>query len=160
MLSEDKVEKPLTFGCPDFDAEKYQFVASSARLREVVLANSKYDAKVFQLRLVLNNEEAVNPSFSGEPQGMDFDPADGIAFGSYSWTARIKLKRKSLVSAKAEFALVYDNLDDADERYVELYFNKLARFTTYPYFRSFFSLSTANSGVALPPLPSLTDRMD
>ncbi|MEH6787852.1 MAG: hypothetical protein V7673_11070 [Paracoccus sp. (in: a-proteobacteria)] len=160
MASKELENKALTFACSEFDADKYQAVASSARLREVVLARSKYDAKVFELRFALSNDEAVTPSFSGSSQASDFDATEGLVFGSYCWTARIKLKRRTLISAKAEFVLVYDNLEGADEKYVELYFEKLARFTTYPYFRSFFSLSTSNSGVALPPLPSLTDRMD
>lgn len=160
MLPKENDDSQLTFSSTEFDTEQYYNVARKARLREIAQTNSRYDAAVFELRIALTDNERVNPSFIGKPEQSNFDAEEGLVFGSYRWAATIKVGRKSLISAKTDYLLVYDNLEDADPRYVRLYFEKLARFTSFPYFRSFFSLATANSGLALPPLPSLTERVD
>lgn len=160
MGEEKQNTSKLSFASDAFDNEKYTFVARRAQLRELALVNSRYNIKLPQLQEALVNDSVLKPGFSGEPGESSFHDDVGVVIGEYRWTASIKLGRTSLVNLSADFIVLYEGLAGAEKDYVELYFEKLARFATYPYFRSFFSLCTANSGVTLSPLPSLIDRVD
>lgn len=149
----------LTFGAKDFDQAKYNRVASRARLSDVHLSATTYKIDVSYF-LASESGPDLKPSFSGKPADQILDAEEGILFGRYIWSAEIKATRKKALSLRCEYVVVYSNLVGEDEDYCFLYFDKLARFTTYPYFRSVFSILLANSGVVFPPLPSLTDRMD
>jgi len=144
-----------------YDAGKYDDVARNARLREVRLVNSAYSAKVMSFRSAqLGDGMDLKQSYSGAPSGHSFVPERGIAVGSYLWTAEVRAGRTKAMKLSAEYLVAYNGLKDAPEEYVELYFMKLARFTTYPYFRAHFAMQVAASGLLLAPLPSLTDRVD
>jgi hypothetical protein len=80
--------------------------------------------------------------------------------GTYNWAAEVKMGRSKILKLSTEYLIVYSGLKDSPEEYVRLYFNKLARFTSYPYFRAHFAMNVAASGLMLAPLPSLFDRVD
>ncbi|OYW58069.1 MAG: hypothetical protein B7Z31_08550 [Rhodobacterales bacterium 12-65-15] len=144
-----------------FDAATYESVARSARLREVRLVNSAYSAKVMSFMAVeLGDGTELKQSYTGTPSRHSFMSERGIAAGSYLWTAEVRAGRTKAMKLSTEYMVAYSGLKDAPEEYVELYFKKLARFTTYPYFRSHFAVHVASSGLMLAPLPSLTDRVD
>jgi hypothetical protein len=144
-----------------FEGEKYVAVARSARLREVRLVNSAYSAKVMSFMAVeLGDGTELKQSYTGAPSGHSFVPERGIAVGSYIWTAEVRAGRTKAMKLSAEYMVAYSGLIDAPEEYVGLYFKKLARFTSYPYFRAHFAMQVAASGLMLAPLPSLTDRVD
>lgn len=148
----------LSFASEEFDNEKYSRVANSARLLDVCLVKQNYHVK---LNLIWTADgDSLKHRFRGEPKGHSFDPDGGTVIGGYEWQAEIKVGRKNALKLTGEYLLVYGGLENQNEEYVRLYFNKLARFTTYPYFRALFSMSTSNSGLALDPLPSLIDRPD
>jgi hypothetical protein len=65
-----------------------------------------------------------------------------------------------VLKSSAEYLVLYNGLNDCPPDYVQLYFKKVARFTTYPYFRSHFASHVAASGLMLAPLPSLNERVD
>ncbi|MFN5827076.1 MAG: hypothetical protein ACK446_08695 [Rhodobacterales bacterium] len=144
-----------------FDAATYESVARSASLREVRLVNSAYSAKVMSfMALELGHGTELKQSYAGTPSGHSFMSERGIAVGSYLWTAEVRAGRTKAMKLSTEYMVAYSGLKDAPEDYVELYFKKLARFTTYPYFRAHFAMHVAASGLMLAPLPSLTDRVD
>jgi len=152
--------KSLSFASKDFDPNKYAAVAMSARLASLQLTNQQYSVKPEALELSRLTMEEYKFSYSGGVEFVHLDAESGSIFGSYKWSVNITLHRKKVVNQKASFILVYEDLLGNDESYCNLYFVKLSRFTTYPYFRSIFSANAANSGLMLPPLPSLRDRMD
>ncbi len=151
----------FSFASEGYDAGKYDGVARSARLREVRLVNSAYSAKVMSFMAVEPGDETqLKQSYTGAPSGHSFVSERGVAVGSYIWTAEVRAGRTKAMKLSAEYMVAYSGLKDAPEEYVELYFKKLARFTTYPYFRAHFAMQVAASGLMLAPLPSLTDRVD
>lgn len=156
------VNKPetLNFGSPDFDSEEYALVARTARLRDVRLIESRFQVKADLLRVFDPTDGSYELGYSGEMSSFGFDADSGFAIGSYEWVAVAKHGRKKAMSTKAKYMVIYTNLKGMKELYVATYYNKLAKFTSYPYFRGFFALNTASASIIIPPLPSLTDRVD
>lgn len=149
----------LTFTSPNFVESEYAKTAQLAKLRDIKLINSAYTVKPKLLELIAAKAD-LKHSFSGEVSSPRFDKSDGFLFGFYGWEAEIKSGRQKMLSVKAEYILAYSGLESASEDYVYLYFKKLARFTTYPFFRAHFAVLTSETGLSLPPLPSLADRVD
>lgn len=151
----------LSFASESYDAEKYDSVARRARLREVRLINSAYSAKVMTFMGAGSGEGLdLKQSYNGASSGHSFVPERGMVVGSYIWTAEVRAGRTKAMKLSTEYMVAYSGLKDAPDEYVSLYFKKLARFTTYPYFRAHFAVQVAASGLMLAPLPSLTDRVD
>ena len=156
-----EVTVPLTFASADYVPAKYEDVARRARVMEVRLVESSYNAKINSFPAADNGEGIdLIQSYSGKPAHYSFSLEKGILAGTYHWSAEVKAGRQKILKLGAEYVVVYGNLSDAPEDYVRLYFNKLARFTTYPYFRAHFAMNVAASGLMLAPLPSLFDRVD
>ncbi|MEW2917240.1 hypothetical protein AB1A64_09210 [Ruegeria sp. ANG10] len=152
--------KPLSFSSPDFDNEKYNQVAVAANLMELSLVKQRYDMKPDGFWEAEAEPHKLKQQFLGKPSGHRLHEDSGVLVGGYAWKAEIKFGRKKLLKLDAEYMLVYDGLETCDPEYAKLYFNKIARFTSYPYFRALFALSATNSSLALDPLPSLNDRVD
>jgi len=150
----------LSFNSKDFDNAKYATVAASAKLREVKLTRSNYYVKPDLYALPSGHSEGLRHSYFGKPQSPFFDPERGFLIGGYSWAVSVKKGRKQVLSFKAEYLIIYSGLVESDISYAELYFRKISRFTSYPYFRALFASNVMNSGLSLAPLPSLTDRVD
>lgn len=151
----------LTFTSELFEQAAYEDVARRARLREVRLVGASYRAKVSGFLSAGRGDSAdLRQSYSGEPAEHTFAVDRGIVAGTYRWTAEVKSGRSKVLKLTSEYLVVYSGLKDAPDEYVQLYFKKLARFTSYPYFRAHFAAHVSASGVLLAPLPSLTDRMD
>ena len=154
------VAKKLSFGSDDFDPSKYQAVAQSARLVEMGLIRQNYEAKLASFWGADQSKERLAYGFSGRPKGCSLDQESGTLVGGYEWEAEVKDGKKKALKLKAEYVVVYRVLSEVEPEYARLYFEKLARFTTYPYFRALFAMNTSNSSLALDPLPSLIDRVD
>lgn len=152
---------PLTFASPAYVPAKYEEVARQARVREVRLVDSAYHAKVSSFHGSTSDDSPeLKQAFTGEPGQYSFSPEKGMLGGTYLWSAEVKAGRQKVLKLSTEYLVLYSGLKDAPEEYVRLYFNKLARFTTYPYFRAHFAMNVAASGLMLAPLPSLFDRVD
>lgn len=152
--------KRLTFGSPKFSNEIYTEVAQSARLKDVRLLESSFRVQADLLHVFDHAAESYELGFSGKLSSFGYDAEDGFAVGSFEWKAEAKHGRKKAMTTKAKFMVIYGSLNHMDEEYVRLYYGKLSKFTSYPYFRGFLALNAAASAIVLPPLPSLTDRVD
>mgnify|MGYP005856058163 CR=1 FL=1 len=141
----------------DFDNDVYINLTVAARLRDIRLINCDYSIKpeIFEAL-----EDLENMGFFGVPSSFHFDSETGIMIGNYRWTAEVKLGRKKVLKLVSEYLIAYTGLSGFDEYYARFYFEKVGRFATYPYFRSDFSHHSSASGIMLPPLPSLNERVD
>lgn len=144
----------------DFDQDAYATVASNARLLQIYLVTSNYEAKIPELLVGLNDDSDLKFGFTGGVRSCELDHKNGVLVGGYEWEADVKLGRKKLLKLKCSYVAVYENLFDCQDEYQRYYFRKIGRFTTYPYFRAQFATHVADSGLSLPPLPSLTERVD
>ncbi|WP_299303688.1 hypothetical protein [uncultured Litoreibacter sp.] len=143
-----------------FDYDVYANIASSARLQRVSLVSSDYDIKLPVISMYDQDDGQLNNMFGGELEEFDFDPEFGSAIGTFTWKVDIKKGRTKALKLKARYVLIYTGLTEKDEHHVQIYFRKVAKFTSYPYFRSLFASLSSDSGLALKPLPSLVDRVD
>lgn len=143
-----------------FDNDVYALVAATAQLQEVALTKSEYKIVPSLFWDLEKGEASLNSKYHGEAMGSHFDSESGVIAGGYKWMAEIKTGRKLALALRADYMLVYSGLEAQPEEYVQLYFRKLARFTTYPYFRALFATNTSLSNIPLPPLPTLIDRVD
>lgn len=151
----------LTFVSENFDEQAYAHVARVARLQQVHLISCEYEAKVPEILVKQSSEdEDLSPSYEGQPESFNLYREHGFSVGEYTWRADVKLGRRKLLKLKCTYVLVYDFLEECDELYTHLYFKKIGRFTSYPYFRTQFSVQVGASGLTFPPLPSLVDRVD
>ncbi|MFC2967721.1 hypothetical protein [Acidimangrovimonas pyrenivorans] len=153
-------ENALTFSSDDFDADVYASVARKARLQDLRLCESNYFSKPECFMEAEETGKELSQGFYGEMSGHSFSSDSGLLVGGYVWGADVRFGRKKALKMKCEYVLIYSGLEGADAEYVRLYFKKIARFTSYPYFRAHFAHHSAASGLRLPPLPSLNDRMD
>jgi hypothetical protein len=152
--------KALSFASKSFDSGLYSAVAAAARLRDVKLTRQSYVIKPELYAQPIELSADLSHAYSGEPKHVHFEQDDGFVIGTYAWSVTVKQKRRQVLSHRAEYLLVFSELESKPEDYVSLYFKKISRFTSYPYFRSLFASNVMNSGIVLPPLPSLTDRVD
>ncbi len=150
----DKEKKTLSL-----DHSQYNKVSCSARLREIKLIASSYMVRpeAFEVAQDLNN---LKNSFSGKCTDFIYDAEDGLAWGRFQWVAEIKSGRKACLKLSSEYLVLYSDIYDCDEPHVEAYFRKIGRFATYPYFRASFSHNIGETGILLPPLPTLSERVD
>lgn len=158
----DVSQANLSFSDEEFDHEQYEAVANRARLRRLGLQKQSYKAELSLLWQSGESGNGLKHSFKGMPNGHVYDRDDGLIVGNYEWAVQVKHGRRNALKLVAEYVLVFGGLKacTADEDYVALYFDKIARFASYPYFRSHFAMCTASSGITLPPLPTLTERVD
>lgn len=141
----------------EFDYEVYAELTRAARLQEIRLMECSYSIKPEVLEAL---EDLENLVYFGMPSGFHFDGGTGVMVGHYRWTAEVKLKRKKVLKLVSEYLIVYTGMIGFEDEYSRFYFEKVGRFSTYPYFRSDFSHHSAASGIMLPPLPSLNERVD
>lgn len=149
----------LTKATFELDQEAYSKVSLSARLQEVKLIGSNYLVRPEVFGIVADIEN-MDLRFSGECDNYSFESDDGVCFGHFIWTAEIKSGRKSCFKLKSQYLLLYSNLEGCDAGHVNFFFKKMGRFATYPYFRSHFSHHTSETGIIMPPLPTLRERVD
>lgn len=141
----------------EFDNDVYKELTIAARLQDIRLISCDYSIKPEVFETI---EDVENMGFFGEPSGFHFDGETGVMIGHYRWTAEIKLGRKKVLKLVSEYLIAYTGLSGFEDHYARFYFEKVGRFATYPYFRSDFSYHSSSSGIMLPPLPSLNERLD
>lgn len=158
-MAEQRDDQSLDSAAEDaeFNHELYSQITVAARLRDIKLIKSEYSIKpeVFDAL-----DDLKNMGFFGEPTGFFFNHDEGVLLGNYQWTCEVKLGRKKVLKFVSEYMVAYSGLNSFDEEYVRFYFEKVGRFATYPYFRSDFSHHASSSGIFLPPLPSLNERVN
>jgi hypothetical protein len=152
-------EVEFGFSSDDFDAEQYADAARRAKLINVALTKQSYEAKLPVYWTGLSDDDLTH-QFGGECVRVSLDIETGKMGGGYRWEASLRHGRKIAVKLTNQYFLMYGGLIGVEERYARLYFSKIARFTSYPYFRSAFAIATSSSGILMNPLPSLTDRVD
>lgn len=161
IASKKRAQSPsLSFASEEFDPDQYAAVAKAARLRQLSLIDSAFNVKPECYAALSRDDDELQHGFGGECSSFAYDAENGSLFGVFEWVAEIKLGRKKALKVSANYMLIYTELEVLPEEYVRLYFEKIGKFSSYPYFRSHFAMHTAAAGLTLPPLPSLTDRID
>ncbi|MDR6263991.1 hypothetical protein GGE09_000969 [Roseobacter sp. N2S] len=161
-MSKHKDLKSINFDfkSKEFDRNKYFSVSKDAKLLEIFMTESHFRIKDDCMGELLTEGDLLKHAFDGSWNNVSFDTVNGILVGSYLWQVKVKSGRKDALKLSTKYVVAYENLLHHEEKYVELYFKKVARFATYPYFRSQFAIQSHSAGLKLPPLPSLSERVD
>ncbi|MCV2875660.1 hypothetical protein OE810_05250 [Rhodobacteraceae bacterium XHP0102] len=149
------IEGPLS--ASNIDSGEWQKLTESARLRSLRMIKSAFSVKP---EVYKEEENLDKMTFQGNPVGFEFHESSNSMIGFYRWSAEIKMGKKKVLKFEADYILQYSGVQDFEEAYVEFYFRKVGRFTSYPYFRSDFSHNCCSAGLFLPPLPSLNERVN
>ncbi|PWE26803.1 hypothetical protein C4N9_20420 [Pararhodobacter marinus] len=160
MPASDRSEKLIVpREAEEFDNDVYARLAAAAKLSDIKLIECDYSIKpeVFQ---AIEDTENMAHGFVGDPAGYYVDDEIGLLLGRYKWSAEIKLRRKKVLKLACVYLVAYTGVQGFTDNYLQFYFEKIGRFTTYPYFRAEFSRLSSSSGIMLPPLPSLSERVD
>lgn len=147
------------FGDDGFNVEIYNDIARTACLRDVRLVDTQFKMD-FRKANILEDDEETSKNYGGKCKKISFHKDLGVAVSHFEWIANVFSGRSKPLRLKANYIIVYSDLEEKEEEYVHIYVEKLSRFTSYPYFRALFSTLTSAAGLALPPLPTLTDRVD
>jgi hypothetical protein len=142
-----------------FDSDVYHKVSCSAALQELRLVSSKFMMKP-ELFLSEDDTDSSKSLFRGNSESVTIDSDGGQVAGRYIWEAELKFGRSTGLKLRAEYFLVYSGVAGLDAGHTSMYFDRVGRFSTYPYFRSHFSNHVTEAGLMLPPLPSLNERVD
>ena len=141
------------------DHRVYNQVCVAAHLRDIRLLVSDYYTNL-QVIEVIEDFESADQSIFGECTQTIFDYDAEIVQGHFHWSVDVWLGREKGIELQADYMITYVGLTDYDERHVRFFVEKIGRFATYPYFRALFSYHSGESGLMLPPLPTLTDDID
>lgn len=152
-----KTTKILDF---KFDVEIYNEIARSAALADLRTVASDFLMKEGCISSLQIMDENVKSVVTGQAEDHFYDPERGVIAGKYKWSAEMKVGRVKALKFNASYMAVYANLLDRDPSHVAIFYEKLARFSSYPYFRAQFSAHTAAANLCIPPLPALRDRLD
>lgn len=148
----------LIVGGEGFDVDAYNDIARSAKLIDVRLVESSFSINPEVVQDDASETQAAY-SFGGDCGGSSLS-ASGLCIGVYDWWSEIRRGRKKPLKATCKYVVAYENLRGKDERHVEVFFRKIAKFASFPYFRVHVAMHVAAAGLTLPPLPSITDRID
>ena len=83
----------------------------------------------------------------------NFIEEDGAGFSFISITVTSKRDDEEILSCKADYVVIYDNLSNCHEREVVVFLSRVAPFACYPYFRGLFANLDWAADTRLPPLP-------
>ncbi|RWD78298.1 hypothetical protein [Mesorhizobium sp.] len=125
---------------------------------EVVAKASLNDVQLFGLEFKIKPEFYSESSkrklgYEIDHNAIHYDPEVGLAASFISISVTGVVGRKKVLSCKASYSVIYDNIYQCEESAVEAFLLRVAQFACYPYFRSLFASLDWAAGLKLPPLP-------
>lgn len=137
------------------EPEEYNRLVSHARIQAIRLINTRYDMKPAAL-----SADRQDWAFQVGQRLLDFNcnNDDLLLSGTWEYTASCNAGRKQMVKLIAKFLVTYRLSDVCDPNAGKQFFERVGKFAAYPYFRGTFAMLTQQSGIALPPLPIITEQ--
>lgn len=134
-----------------FSSADYNDVAHRAALRGINLLNNSYDfdpvpgVDIEKWRL----------GYGVSVKSCKYSRDEGFVSAIIRYTMTAKYGRKKIVNCCSEFGVFYEVGLVENPSAAEAFCNNVGVFAAYPYFRSLVSSLVWNSGIELPPLPSI-----
>ena len=150
----------LTLASNDFDASLYNSLSQSANLMDLRCIQSKFS---ITKKYIGQLHEKIGPFdrfFDYDVENPTLVEDHGYLFGIVKWKAGLKDGRKNVAVFSCDYYVTYSDVGGFPSEYCFLYFQKLAKFSSFPYFRAYVGAQSAAAGVIIPPLPSLRERVD
>ena len=133
--------------------EAYNEIVENAELGDIRLVELHFDVK--PVYYDDDGRPKHKAKFNCNISNISYDEEPASLGGLIEWSVSIEMGRKKLLSIKAAYIVIYDNVPNVGQNHSEAYFRKVGRFATYPYFRSVVSQLSWASRAELPTLPVL-----
>jgi len=150
----------LTLASDNFDASIYSALAQSANLIDLRCTQSKFFVTKKYIGQLFEKIGPFERYFDYDIENPSLIEEQGYLFGIVRWNAGLKDGRKNVAKFSCEYYVTYANVNGFPPEYCYLYFQKLARFSSFPYFRAYVGAQAAAAGIIIPPLPALRERVD
>ena len=151
------MDKAMSPGKPEdrkLNPAEYNRLVSHARVQSIRLINTRYD-----IRPVALSADRDDWKYEVSNRLLDWNCNNDslLLSGTWEYTASCNLKRKQILKLVAKFLVTYRLSDRCDAEAGRQFIERVARFTAYPYFRGTFAMLTQQSGIALHPLPIISE---
>lgn len=121
-------------------------------------------AELMEIRLVSSNLKShagssrspgidAKLTHSCEISSVQYDPDQHLLIGFVDAAAGCRCGRKTILSLKAEYVVIYSVSGEPSEDVSERFFRVVGQVAVYPYFRTHFAEIAAQAGFRMPPLP-------
>lgn len=140
---------------PKPDPAAYNRVVAHAKVQTIRLINSRYDLKQAALA---GTREDWNYNVSSQLLDWHCDNDALVLSGTWEYTATCMQGKRKLLTVIAKYLVGYrlSAVCEAEAGYHFL--ERVGKFAAYPYFRSTFANLTQQSGIALHPLPIISEQ--
>lgn len=135
----------------EFSGAEYNAVALAATLRGINLLNSSYDFDP----ITGVDRDQWRLAYGVSVKSCKYNENDGFVAAIIRYSMSAKHGRKRIINCSAEFGVFYEVGKIENPSAAEAFCNNVGVFAAYPYFRSLVANLVWNSGVELPPLPSI-----
>lgn len=134
--------------------EQYSEAVESARLVSIRLIKSEF---VVEPEALGRDRSSWKHGYDCKSTASSFDATRKLLTGLVVADASCKIGRKRIVWLKCRYLIAYSIDGAPTEEAATSFVRRVSVFAAYPYFRSHFSESCSQAGIALPPLPVLKE---
>lgn len=137
------------------DPAAYNRLVSMARLQNIRLIDTRYDMKPTALQ---GERDAWSYRVSSRLIDWDCNNDDLLLSGTWDFNASCVYQKKQILKLSSKFLVTYRLSDVCDPEAGREFFERVGKFSAYPYFRSTFAMLTQQSGIVLHPLPVMSEQ--
>jgi hypothetical protein len=137
-----------------FDPEEYNRIVGSAKLATIQVTRSRFDVAPEWYDENLNRKL----SFGHELLSADLDSVANVIVGRFRFRCEATARRKNVLRSLAEYVIMYEVHEGADEQAAEAFCSRVGIFAVYPYYRSLVAQLAWAANANLPPLPVIATR--
>lgn len=135
--------------------EEYAVAVETAELIAVRLIKSEFAAEP---EAFARDQSNWKRGYGCESQSSAFNPARTILSGAVLAEVACRIGRKRVVHLKCRYLIDYAIAGSPTDRAAHAFFDRIAPFTAYPYFRAHFAEVTDQAGLEIGPLPVMKDQ--
>lgn len=140
------------------DVVEYNALVHAAELNDITLIDMKFTVKpeyFSWLREESAGKKKLTRAFDGSVSEVFFDSESHMLGGQFDWVTEVKAGNKRLLKIEARYLIVYGNVPETSPVCRDRYMQRVAKFATYPYFRSLVAQISWESKADLPVMPVL-----
>lgn len=138
---------------PKWDVESYNDVVEKAELMGVHAHDIAFQVKPAYFA----NRDSNKFGYDINCLDVHYEDESGLASADIEAELSIRSGKKDALVLTAKYRVSYSNLEECNEAAVEAFLRRVAKFTTWPYFRTLVATIDAAAGTRLPTLPVLRE---
>jgi hypothetical protein len=137
------------------DPSAYNRLVSMARLQNIRLIDTRYDMKPGALQ---GDRDSWAYRVSSRLIDWDCNNDDLLLSGTWDFSASCIFQKKQILKLSSKFLVTYRLSHVCEPDAGREFFERVGKFSAYPYFRSTFAMLTQQSGIVLHPLPVISEQ--